>query len=142
MEGEANIFFEGTYIGKSLMDVRYITDTLEISLGIDKKVSVNRQKIKDFTEKQFIGNKKIEIREWEISIKNNKNESINMIVLDQVPIATSEDISIDTENISGGKLNEKNGEVQWDFSLEPAQEIKFSLKYTAKYAKSRNLILE
>ena len=110
LEGEANIFFEGTYIGKSLMDVRYITDTLKVSLGIDKKVSVNRQKIKDFTEKQFIGNKKIEIREWEISVKNNKTESINMIVLDQVPVATSEDISISTENLSNGNLNEENGE--------------------------------
>lgn len=142
LEGEANIFFEGTYIGKSLMDVRYITDTLEVSLGIDKKVSVNRQKLKDFTEKQFIGNKKEEIREWEISIKNNKNEAINMIVLDQIPVATLEDISIDIENISNGKLNEENGEVKWDFSLEPTQEIKFNLKYSAKYAKSRNLILE
>ena len=112
LEGEANIFFEGTYIGKSLMDVRYITDTLKVSLGIDKKVSVNRQKIKDFTEKQFIGNKKIEIREWEISVKNNKTESINMIVLDQVPVATSEDISISTENLSNGNLNKENGEVQ------------------------------
>ena len=142
LEGEANIFFEGTYIGKSLMDVRYITDTLSVSLGIDKKVSVNRQKIKDFTEKQFIGNKKIEIREWEISVKNNKTESINMIVLDQIPVATSEDISISVENLSKGDLNEENGEVQWDFSLDPTQEIKFNLKYTAKYAKGRNLILE
>ncbi|WP_348688600.1 DUF4139 domain-containing protein [Zunongwangia profunda] len=142
LEGEANIFFEGTYIGKSLMDVRYITDTLKVSLGIDKKVSVNRQKIKDFTEKQFIGNKKIEIREWEISVKNNKTESINMIVLDQVPVATSEDISISTENLSNGNLNEENGEVQWNFSLEPKQEIKFNLKYTAKYAKGKTLILE
>ena len=142
LEGEANIFFEGTYIGKSLMDVRYITDTLSVSLGIDKKVSVNRQKIKDFTEKQFIGNKKIEIREWEISVKNNKTESINMIVLDQIPVPTSEDISISVENLSKGDLNEENGEVQWDFSLDPTKEIKFNLKYTAKYAKGRNLILE
>ncbi|MCL6217355.1 mucoidy inhibitor MuiA family protein [Zunongwangia pacifica] len=142
LEGEANIFFEGTYIGKSLMDVRYITDTLEISLGIDKKVSVNRQKIQDFTEKQFIGNKKVEIREWEISVKNNKNEPINMIILDQVPVATSEDISLEIENISNGKLTKENGEVQWNFSLDPTQEIKLNLKYAAKYAKNRNLILE
>ena len=52
----------------------------------------------------------------------------NMIVLDQVPVATSEDISISTENLSNGNLNEENGEVQWNFSLEPKQEIKFNLK--------------
>ena len=63
LEGEANVFFEDTYVGKTLMDVRYASDTLEISLGRDKKVSVNREKIKDFTNKQFIGNNKEETRD-------------------------------------------------------------------------------
>ena len=33
LEGEANIFFEDTYIGKSILDVKYLSDTLTISLG-------------------------------------------------------------------------------------------------------------
>jgi len=44
LEGEANVFFEGTYVGKTLLDTRYASDTLEISLGRDKQVSVNREK--------------------------------------------------------------------------------------------------
>src|SRR5690554_3651924 len=86
LEGEANVFFEDTYVGKTLMDVRYASDTLEISLGRDKKVSVNREKIKDYTAKQFIGNKKEETRAWKTTVKNNKNQAINMIILDQVPV--------------------------------------------------------
>ncbi|WBL27186.1 DUF4139 domain-containing protein [Zunongwangia sp. HGR-M22] len=142
LEGEANIFFEGTYIGKSLMDVRYITDTLEVSLGTDKKVSVNREKLNDFTEKQFIGNKREKIKEWEITVKNNKNEAINMIVLDQIPISTTEDISVETEQLSNAKLNKENGEIKWEFNLDPSREIKFNLEYSVKYSKNRNLILE
>lgn len=64
LEGESNVFFEDTYVGKTLLDVRYASDTLEISLGRDKKVSVNREKIRDFTTNQFIGNKKEETRTW------------------------------------------------------------------------------
>ena len=44
LEGEANIFFEGTFVGISLLDVRLASDTLQLSLGKDKNVIVNRKK--------------------------------------------------------------------------------------------------
>lgn len=59
LEGEANLFFEGTYVGKSLLDVRYAEDTLHLSLGKDKNVSVKREKIKDYNRKPFIGANRI-----------------------------------------------------------------------------------
>ena len=58
LEGEANIFFEDSYVGKTLLNLSAATDTLSISLGKDKNVSVNREKVKDYTTKQFIGSKK------------------------------------------------------------------------------------
>ena len=86
LEGEANIFFEDTYVGKTLLDIRHATDTLQISLGRDKNISVKREKVKNFTTKQFIGSKKEESRVWTINVKNNKNQKINMLIFDQVPI--------------------------------------------------------
>ncbi len=142
LEGEANVFFEDTYVGKTLLDVRYASDTLEISLGRDKKVSVNREKIKDFTDKQFIGNKKEETRAWKTTVKNNKNQAINMIILDQVPVSTTEDIEVNVQNISGAKQNSESGEIKWEFELKPNDKKEFELKYLVKYPKYRNLIVE
>ncbi len=142
LEGEANVFFEETYVGKTLMDVRYASDTLEISLGRDKKVSVNREKIKDFTDKQFIGNKKEETRAWKTTVKNNKNQAIYMIILDQVPVSTIEEIEVNIQNISGAQQNSETGEVKWEFELKPNDKKEFELKYSVKYPKYRNLIVE
>lgn len=142
LEGEANVFFEETYVGKTLMDVRYASDTLEISLGRDKKVSVNREKIKDFTDKQFIGNKKEETRAWKTTVKNNKNQAIHMIILDQVPVSTIEEIEVNIQNISGAQQNSETGEVKWEFELKPNDKKEFELKYSVKYPKYRNLIVE
>lgn len=142
MEGEANLFFEDTYVGKTLMDVRYASDTLEISLGRDKKVSVNREKIKDFTDKQFISNKKEETRAWKTTVKNNKNQAINMIILDQVPVSTNEEIEVNVQTISGAKRNLDTGEVKWIFELKPNDKKDLELKYSVKYPKNRNLIVE
>ncbi len=142
LEGEANVFFEETYVGKTLMDVRYASDTLEISLGRDKKVSVNREKIKDYTEKQFIGNKKEETRAWKTSVKNNKNQVINMIILDQVPVSTIEEISVNIKTHSGAQLNSEKGEIKWEFNLQPGDKKEFELLYSVKYPKYRNLVVE
>ncbi len=142
LEGEANVFFEETYIGKTLLDVRYASDTLEISLGRDKKVSVNREKIKDFTTKQFIGNKKEETRTWKTTVKNNKNQEINMIVLDQVPVSTAEDIEVNVLNISGAKHDLETGEIKWEFTLKPSDKKELDLKYSIKYPKIKSLIID
>lgn len=142
LEAEANIFFEDTYVGKSLLDVRYATDTLKISLGRDKNVSVTREKARELTTKQFIGNKKEDIRDWLTTVKNNKSQKINMMVIDQVPVSTLEEIEIELQKTSGAKLNIETGEIKWEFSLEPMEKKEFELKYSVKYPKYQNLIVE
>ncbi len=142
LEGEANIFFEETYIGKSLIDIRFASDTLQISLGKDKNVSASRKNLKDFTTRQFIGSKKEETKSWLTTIRNNKSQEINMIVLDQVPISKREEIEVNIQNLSGGKRNKETGEIKWEFTLKPSEKKDFKLKYSVKYPKSKSLIIE
>ncbi len=142
LEGEANIFFEDSYVGKTLLDTRSATDTLQISLGQDKNVVVSREKRKDFTTKQFIGNKKEENRSWEITIRNSKSQPINMIVLDQVPVSTLEEIEVGIQNISGARHNPETGEIKWEFSLDPGARKELELNYSVKYPKFKKLVVE
>jgi hypothetical protein len=142
LEGEANIFFEGTYVGKSLLNLTNATDTLQLSLGRDKQVSVTREKVKDFTTKQFIGNKKEENRAWKTTVRNNKNQPINMILLDQVPISTLEEIEVSVQNASAGKRNNETGEIKWEFKLEPSAKQEFELRYSVKYPKNKQIYIE
>ncbi|MBS2098348.1 DUF4139 domain-containing protein [Carboxylicivirga linearis] len=142
LEGEANLFFEDTYVGKTILDVRYASDTLDISLGRDKQVSVNREKVKDFTSKKFMGSKKEETRAYKTIVRNNKNQPVNMIILDQVPVSTLEEIEVIVSNSSGAKQNIITGEMKWQFTLDPLKSKELQLKYSVKYPKNRNLVIE
>ncbi|WP_224488038.1 DUF4139 domain-containing protein [Robertkochia flava] len=142
LEGEANIFFENTYVGKSILDVRYATEALELSLGRDKNVSINREKDLDLSGKKFFGSKKEETRRWKISVKNNKSTDINLVVLDQVPLSRLEEIDVEVEELSGGKLDEITGEVQWELELDPSEKKELILEYTVKYPKRNSVIVE
>lgn len=142
LEGEANIFFEETYIGKSLLDVRYAKDTLQISLGVDKNIQIEREKITDFASKKFIGSRKEELRNWKINIKNNKNQQISMVIFDQIPVSVNEEIKVEILNISGANHTLETGELKWIFKLNPKESKVFDLKYTVKYQKNKNLLIE
>ena len=142
LDAEANIFFDGTYVGKTLLETRNAEDELEISLGQDPKIDVSRKVIKDFTTRQFIGNKKEENRGWTIRVKNNKKQKVKIVVYDQVPISKLEEIKISVEELSGAEYDEKTGEVKWELHLSPGKEKTLELKYKVKYPKYRNLFIE
>ncbi|MDN3643277.1 DUF4139 domain-containing protein [Lutimonas halocynthiae] len=142
LEGEANIFFENTYVGKTLLDVRFTSDSLQISLGRDKNVIVDRKKISNYASKKFMGSKKEESRDWAISVKNNKSQSINMLVIDQIPVSTLDEIKVEVLELSKGKHNLSNGEVKWEFDLQPKENKDIDLKYIVKYPKNKSLVIE
>lgn len=142
LDGEANIFFENTFVGSTVLDISRATDTLQISLGRDKSISINREKIRDFTTRQLVGSKKEETRTWRTTIKNNKLQKISITVMDQVPVSTSEEIEVSIVETSGGKVNSETGEVTWELTLDPGSEKKLDLKYSVKYPKSKVLVIE
>ena len=142
LEGEANIFFEDTYIGKTILDVRFIKDTLSVSLGRDKEVVVNREKIKDLTTQKLIGTRKEETRAWRISARNNKSQDIHLVLLDQVPVPTLNEIEVDVKELTRGTRNEETGEIKWILDLDSKENQEVMLKYTVKYPKYQNLIFE
>lgn len=51
---ETNLFFEGTFLGKSFIDFESVEETLVLSLGRDENIIVQWDKMKDYTKKQFL----------------------------------------------------------------------------------------
>jgi uncharacterized protein (TIGR02231 family) len=142
LEGEANIFFEDTYIGKSVLDVRFLKDTLTVSLGRDKGVLVSREKIKEMTSKKLLGTKKEETMAWRISVKNNKSQDIKMILYDQVPVPTLSEIELDVKETTRGRWNQENGEIRWEMELDAKANRDLVLRYSVRYPRNQNLIFD
>jgi hypothetical protein len=142
LEGEASLFFEGKYLGKSVLDTRSVLDTLTISLGRDRNVLVKREKVKDVSSTQFMGANRKNVFAYEISIRNKKEQPIRIRVEDQFPVPNTKEISVDELESSGGSVNEESGLVTWDFTLPPGKSEKVELKYVVKYPRHAALILE
>lgn len=137
LSGEANIFYEGTFTGKSFINTQITKDTLDISLGRDKNIVITRNRIKDFTEKKIIGGSKKETIGIEIAIKNKKNIPVEILVQDQVPVSINKEIEVETIELSSAKKNEENGFIEWKTILGPSASMKYIFKYSVKYPKDK-----
>lgn len=140
--GEANLFFEGTFLGQSYLDVLNSGDTLKLSLGRDKAVIAKRTLQKEFSSKKFLGSNKTDRRQYEITIRNNKPQPISITVEDQFPISTQKEIEVQDKRHEGAKLNEATQKLTWTVSLESKKELKLGFRYEVKYPKERALNLE
>jgi hypothetical protein len=142
LSGEANLFFEGTFIGKSLIDTQVSTDTLNLSLGVDKNIVVTRTLQKELTEKQSLGSNKKETKNWQIVIKNRKNQQVNLLVEDQVPVSQNSGIEVEIQEMSAGIMDKTTGKVSWNLTLNSQAEKKFDLKYQVKSPKNQQVIVQ
>jgi hypothetical protein len=140
--GETNLFFEGTFLGKSYLDLSTDSDTLLLSLGVDKGITVKRTLLKEFSNKKFLGNNRTDSKHYEITVRNNKNVPVNIIVEDQFPISTLKEIEVDDLKHDGGKLNEETKIITWTYTIDPKQLKKMEMKYSVKYPKEKKLQLD
>ena len=142
LDGEANIYLENSYVGKSMINTQQFKDTLDISFGVDNNINVKREKLTDFSESQLIGaNRKVTMA-YKLTLRNNKTYPVSAKVFDQIPVTTIKDIQVETIDITGGKQNVNTGMVEWDLELQPNEVKDLIIKYSVKYPKDKNVIIE
>ena len=141
LPGEANIIFEGTYIGKSFIDPNTTSDTLNLTLGKDKRVVVKREKLADFSSIKFWGNNTQQVITYELTVKNNKKDPITFILKDQYPLSTNKEIEVDLLDSAGAAVNAEIAVLTWKLQLAPGESKKVRISYSVKYPKGKLLNL-
>jgi TonB-dependent SusC/RagA subfamily outer membrane receptor len=141
LPGEANIIFEGTYIGKTNIDAESVQDTMNLTLGRDKRVVVTREKLADFSSVKFLGSNKKQTFTYEITVRNNKKETVQMELRDQYPLSMNKDIEVELLQADGASVNAETGIVSWKPQLAPGEIKKYRISYSVKYPKDRNINL-
>jgi uncharacterized protein (TIGR02231 family) len=140
--GEATLYFENSFVGKSTLNVNQLKDTLSISLGTDNSILVKREKRKDFTSRKVIGANRTDTYSFLLTIRNNKSNPIEITLNDQIPVSSNSSINVDPVEVSGGKLDQQTGEIKWNLDIKPQETKQIVLTYSVKYPRDKTVILE
>jgi len=137
LPGEANIIFEGMYVGKTVINPNQTQDTLNLSMGRDKKISIKREKVVDKSGTKFLSSYKEQTFTYDIIVRNNKKEEINMLLKDQYPLSTDKEMTVELLDKDGAKANEETGVLTWEIKLKPNETKKYRISYKVKYPKDK-----
>ncbi|MDR6764136.1 uncharacterized protein (TIGR02231 family) [Flavobacterium sp. 2755] len=141
LRGEANIIFEGMYVGKTFIEPNQTSDTLNLSMGRDKKVSIKREKVADKSGTKFLSAKKEQTFTFDITVRNNKKEAVELLLKDQYPLTTNKDIEVELLQSDSAKVSAETGILTWQLQLKPNETKKFRISYKVKYPKDQTLNL-
>lgn len=142
MEGEANVYFDNSFVGKSILDPNVSSDTLHFSMGRDQSIRVQRTKVSESSTRRFFGSNQEQTLKWRITVKNNRQESVNITVFDQAPISRNTSIEVIMDELSDGQFDKKTGIIKWPLQLKPGEQRDLILQYKVKYPKNRRLTIE
>lgn len=142
LSGETALYYEGSFLGKTYLDLSTAGDTLSLSLGKDNGIKVSRKLLKDFSTKKFIGSNRTESKEYEIAVMNTKRQPVTIVVQDQFPVSVTKEIEVKEESAPEAQVNEETGLISWTLAVQPAEEKKTKMSYVVKYPKDRRVVLD
>ena len=136
MGGEASIYYDGSYVGRTSLSPGGTEDTIQLSLGIDKNIAIKRQKIKDKCSQKLLEENIVHQYTYEITIKNARSSKIEIDVEDQLPLTNDKNVSIERKELSGAKYDELTGILKWRLNVQAKDTKKVSLVYQIKAPKN------
>jgi len=143
LSGNANVTFEGVYVGTTYIDAGSTHEKLNLTLGTDQRVSVKREKLQDFSATRFLGNDVLQTFTYKITVRNNQNRKIKMVLKDQYPISTQRRIEVTLlkETTRWTANNEDVGVISWEEDFNPGETKTYQISFSVKYPKDMKLNL-
>lgn len=125
LPGQAGMFRDGQFVGRSQLPQVTIGETFTAGFGIDSQIHVVRELEDKKTRIQ--GGNRIDTYDYRIALSNYKNTPVELQLLDRLPqaedasikielVKTEPELSTDSEYLRTAK---KKGILRWDMKLPP-----------------------
>ncbi len=139
LPGRANVFYEGTYVGETVLNPSIINDTMELALGRDNGITITRTKLPVKESSKLLGNDITKTVSYELRMKNNKAKPVQLIVEDQVPLSTNKDIKVEMKDFGTADYNDKTGLLKWNATVGTKEYKTFVFTYAVTFNKDKPL---
>jgi prefoldin subunit 5 len=144
LSGMANLTYDGTFVGQTYLNTQSSQKDLSITLGTDKRLSVKREKLTDFSSVKFLGSDTKVVLTYRITVKNNQNKPIHITLKENYPVSSQKDIvvELDKKKTTEPTFNKEDiGILTWESDLAVGESKIYEICYSVKYPKGRNVNL-
>jgi uncharacterized protein (TIGR02231 family) len=141
LPGSISVFLDQKLVGTASVNETILPEgELELSLGIDEGIKIERKLVKKNTDYAGLLKKETTVYyEYAIEITNGKNKEVTLDLNDQFPISRNEKIRIETEAPKGGATVNEEGKITWNITLAPGAKKTIPLKFNISYPKEASV---
>lgn len=138
--GRSAVFHEAEFVGSAALPVWAPGEDVELALGLDDRVRVERKLVRRTAGKATLGSTRRREVEYETTIANHTPRPARITVLDQVPVSRDHEITVkdlvtDPQPAESTEL----GELTWKLELQPGHEAKVKLGFRVETGKNVEL---
>jgi uncharacterized protein (TIGR02231 family) len=139
LPGMANVFYEGTFVGETVLNPAIINDTLDLAFGRDNGITVTRTKKPVKENNKLLGSEITKTITYELKMKNNKSKTVNLVIEDQVPLSQNKEIKVEMKDAGNSDYNSQTGLLKWNLTVNSKEYKTLNFTYAVTYNKDMPL---
>lgn len=132
--GESQIFFDNNRTGLGYLQPPEDGNSLDIQLNRDPKLIIQRKAVlKKENAISIFNDSVVRNFSYTVTVKNSYSEAVDLTLVDQIPISSHSDITVDKMQYGQAQLNAKTGELSWKLHLAGKENVSLPFSYSVKY---------
>jgi uncharacterized protein (TIGR02231 family) len=138
LPGRTLLYLEQDLVGETTLYFQQnSSDTLDVSLGVDPRVTVQFTAEPPKISENGITNRIERAYKYKLSIQNKHNRPIQVQVDESIPHSAHEDIQVVDVRLDGARPEGEQGLVRWLFDLGSNGEKSIQYSYSLRYPRNK-----
>jgi uncharacterized protein (TIGR02231 family) len=141
LPGQASVFHSGDFVGSTALEVWAPGEEVELALGVDDRVRVERELVRRSAAKAVLGSTRRREAEHKITISNHTPRSVRVTVLDQIPVSRDDGIVVKEQWVDPEPAERTDlGVLTWRLELEPGKSKEIHLGIRVEQARGVEIL--
>lgn len=134
LAGTAGVFLASAYIGDTELATIAPGEKFDVAFGVDDQVTVKRmpKSIKEGAS-GIIGKRGTSRWDWQVRIKNGHRSAINVVVKEQLPVSTRDDVKVTARPASPAPTSKDGGLLDFALTVGAGAEGVVTFGYEVEY---------
>jgi uncharacterized protein (TIGR02231 family) len=140
LAGIATLFLGDEFIGKTRIDYTPLAGELELILGAEERIEVERELTKRDVDKRLLRENRLVRYAYDIRLENLMKTPITIEVQDQIPVSRHEQIKIKLDQARPEPDDRTDLNIlEWQLALEPGEKSTISYEYVIEHPRSMRI---
>ncbi len=139
--GQANLFVGDEFIGRTKIKFTPTGGELELLLGVEDRVTVEREMVKRDVDKRFLRDARQLRYGYKIVMKNLMQTAVSVELHDHIPTSRHEQIKIKLDKVSPDPAERSDlNLLEWQVRLEVGGETAVFYEYTVEHPRTMDVV--